>query len=129
MNLQEGGNALIIGFISFISLGESLLPLFCYMSHRHPVVVQSLSRVQLCANPWTVVHQTSLSFTVSQNSLKLMRIESVMLSNHFILCGPLLLLPSIFPSIGVFSSESGGQSIRASASASVLSMNIQIDFI
>ena len=76
MNLEQGGNALIIGFISFISLGESLLLLFCYMNHRHPVVVQSLSCVQLCANPWTLAHQTSLSFTISQNSLKLMYIVS-----------------------------------------------------
>ena len=56
--------------------------------------------------PWTVVCQASLSFTNSQSLLKLMSIESVMPSNHLILCHPLLLLPSIFPSIGVFSNES-----------------------
>ena len=56
--------------------------------------------------PWTAAHQASLSITNSQSSLKLMSIESVMPSNHLILCHPLLLLPSIFPSIRVFSSES-----------------------
>ena len=55
--------------------------------------------------PWTAAHQASLSFTMSQSLLKFMSIESVMLSNHLILCHPLLLLPSIFPSIGVFSNE------------------------
>ena len=56
--------------------------------------------------PWTAAHQASLTFTTSQNLLKLMSIESMMPSNHLILCHPLLLLPSIFPSIRVFSSES-----------------------
>ena len=55
--------------------------------------------------PWTAACQASLSFTISQNSLKLMSIEGVMPSNHLILCGPLL-LPSIFPSVRVFSNES-----------------------
>ena len=68
--------------------------------------VQSLSRVQLFATPWTAAHQASLSITNSQSSLKPMSIESVMPSNHLILCRPLLLLPSIFPSIRVFSKES-----------------------
>jgi len=68
--------------------------------------VQSLSHVQLFATPWTAAHQASLSITNSQSLLKLMSIESVMPSNHLILCHPLLLLPSIFPSIRVFSSES-----------------------
>ena len=67
-----------------------------------------------------------LSFTISWSLLKLMSIESVMPSNHLILCRPLLLLPSIFPSIRVFSNESsGGQRIGVSASASVPPMNIQ----
>ena len=70
------------------------------------VVVQSLSRVQLFVTPWNAAHQASLSFTISQSLLKLMSIESVMLSNHLLLCSPLLLLPSIFPSIKVFSNES-----------------------
>ena len=71
------------------------------------VVVHSLSRVWLFATPWTSACQASLSFTISQSLLKLMSIESVMPSNHLILCCPLLLLPSIFPSISVFSSELG----------------------
>ena len=68
--------------------------------------VQSLSRVRLFATPWTAARQASLSNTNSQSSLKLMSIESVMPSNHLILCHPLLLLPSIPPSIRVFSNES-----------------------
>ena len=94
--------------------------------------VQSLSRVRLFETPWTAAHQASLSITNSRSLLKLMSIESVMPSNHLILCCPLLLLPSVFPSIRVFSNESGGQSIASggqsigvSASASVLPMNIQ----
>ena len=67
--------------------------------------VQSLSLVWLFATPWTAAHQASLSITNSWSLLKLMSIESVMPSNHFILCHPLLLLSSIFPSIGVFSKE------------------------
>ena len=69
-------------------------------------VVQSLSCVRLFATPWTAARQPSLSFTVSQSLLKFMSIESVIPSNHLILCHPLLLLPSVFPSIRVFSSES-----------------------
>ena len=68
--------------------------------------VQSLSHVQLFATPWTAAHQASLSITNSQSLLKLMSIELVMPSNHLILCHSLLLLPSIFPSIRVFSNES-----------------------
>ena len=68
-------------------------------------VVQSLSRVQLLMTPWTTVHQASLSFTAPWSLLKFMSIESAMPSNHLILCRPLLLLPSIFPSIRVFPNE------------------------
>ena len=68
-------------------------------------MVQSLSRVQLFATPWTAAHQASLSIASSQSLLKLMSIESVMPSNHLILCRPLLLLPSIFLSTRVFSNE------------------------
>ena len=68
--------------------------------------VQSLSRAWLCATPWTTACQESLSFTNPWSLLKLMSIESVMPSNHLILCSPLLLPPSIFPSIRVFSNES-----------------------
>ena len=67
--------------------------------------VQSLSRVQLVVTPWTAAHQVSLSFTNTQSLVKLMSIESVMPSNHLILCPPLLLPPSIFPSIRVFYNE------------------------
>ena len=68
--------------------------------------VQSLSRVQLFSTPWTAARQSSLSITNSRSLLKLMSIASVMPSNHLILCRPLLLLPSIFPSIRIFSNES-----------------------
>ena len=68
--------------------------------------VQLLSHVQLFAIPWTAACQAFLSITNFQNLLKLMSIESVILSNHLILCHPLLLLPSIFPSITVFTNES-----------------------
>ena len=68
--------------------------------------VQSLSNVRLFVNPWTVAHQTSLSITKARSLLKLMSIESVMPSSHLILCRPLLLQHSIFPSIRVFSNES-----------------------
>ena len=82
------------------------------------VVVQSLSHIQLFATPWTATHQASLFFIISQSLLKFMFIESVLPSNHLILCCPLLLLPSIFPSIRVFSNESlfhiRGQSIGVS---------------
>ena len=68
--------------------------------------VQSLSCVRLFATPWTAAHQASLSITNSWSSFKLMSIVSVLPSNHLILCRPLLFLPSIFPSIRVFSNES-----------------------
>ena len=103
---------------------------FNFLRNLHNVfnVGNSLNLVQLFATTQTAAHQASLSFKISQSLLKLMSIETVMPSNHFILCF-LLLLPSIFPSIRVFSNElalpSGGQIIVASASASVLPMNIQ----
>ena len=68
--------------------------------------IQLLSCVQLFVTPWTTARQASLSITNSQSLLKLMSVESVMPSNHLILCHPLLLLPSIFPNIKVFSNES-----------------------
>ena len=90
--------------------------------------VQWLSRVQLFANPWTAARQASPSITNSRSLPKLMSIESVIPSNKLILCRPLLLLPSIFHSIRVFSSESvlsiRCPNIGVSASASVLPMNI-----
>ena len=77
-----------------------------HCSHCFFVVIQSLSHDRLFATTWTVAWQASPSFTVSWSLLKLMSIESVMPSNHLILCRPLLLLPLIFPSIRVFSSVS-----------------------
>ena len=92
--------------------------------------VQLLSCIQHFATPWTVAHQGSLFFTISWSLLKLMSFESVMPSNHLILCCSLLLPPSGFPSIWVFSSESAlhirWPSIGTSASASVLTMNIPL---
>ena len=76
---------------------------FC-ATHRQEI--QSLSHVWLFVTPWTAAHQASLSITNSLSLLKLMSIKSVMPSNHLILCCPLLLLPSIFPSIRVFSNDS-----------------------
>ena len=91
--------------------------------------VPLLNRVPFFATPWTTAHQASLSITNPQSLLKLILIESVILSNHLILCHPVLLLLSIFPASGSFPINqffaSGGQSTGASGSASVLSMNIQ----
>ena len=102
-----------------------LIALQCYIGFCHQFSsVQSFSHVRLFVIPWTAAHQASLSITNSQSLLKLMSIELVMPSNHLILCHPLLHLPSNFPSISQFFA-SGGHSIGASASASVLSMNIQ----
>ena len=81
-----------------------------HLFHSLPYIqfnsVQSLSHVRLFVTLWNAAHQASLSITNSRNLPKLMSIELVMLSNHLILCHPLLLLPSIFPSIRVFSNES-----------------------
>ena len=107
----------------------SLLPVYYFLSSMKSLVaVQWLSCVQCFATLWTAAHQSSLSFTITQSFLKLMSIESVMPSNRLILCH--LLLPSVFPSIRVFSNEMafciGGQSIGAPAS--VLPINIQCWF-
>ena len=72
---------------------------------EHLVVVQLLSHVQLFVTPWTAARQSSLFITNSQSLVKPMSVESVMPSNHLVLCHPLL-LPSVFPSIRVFSNES-----------------------
>ena len=77
-----------------------------YPSHLSFSLVQPLSRVQLFVTPWTAARQASLSITSSKSLLKFMSIKLVMPSSHFILCHPLLLPPSIFPSIKVFSNES-----------------------
>ena len=93
------------------------------------VSVQSLNHVWLFVTPQTIACQASLSITHSHSLLKLMSIESVMGSNQLILCRPLLLLPSIFPRIRIFSNESAlhirCKGIGVSASGSVLPMNIQ----
>ena len=102
-------------------LASALLP--------NVAAVQLLSRLCLFETPWTAAHQASLAFTLSQSLVKVMSFESMVLSNHLILCRPLLLLPSIFPLIRVFFSDSlfssGGQSTGISASASVLPMSVQ----
>ena len=93
------------------------------------VLVQSLTHIRLFVTLWTAAHQVPLPFTISQSLLSFMSIEPVMLSSHLILCCPLLLLLSVFPSIRVFSHKSAlhirWPKYGASASASVLSMNIQ----
>ena len=88
------------------TLMHSFLKQFSWEEWYYFVVVQLFSHVWLFATPWTAACQASLSFTISQNLLKLMSIASMMPSNHLILFHPLLLLPSILPSIRVFSSES-----------------------
>ena len=78
------------------------------LTNTYPLLlcaVQSLSRVWLSVTPRTVAHQASLSFTISQSLLKLISVESVMPSNHLVLCRPLPLQPAIFPSIRVFSND------------------------
>ena len=98
-------------------------------AQQHGIAVRSLSHVWLFATPRTTARQASLSFPTPWSLLRFMSIESVMSSNHLILCCPLLLLPSIFPSIRVFSNESalpsGGQNTGASTLISVLPINIQ----
>ena len=84
------------------------------------VVVQSLSRVQLCGTLWTAACQAPLSFTISWSLFRLMSIESVMPSNHLILCSPLLFFPSIFPSIRVFSRVGSSHQV-----AKVLKLQLQ----
>ena len=108
----------VTGFLQVVDLFYLLLICTFFSS------VQSLSHVRLFATPWTAAHQASLSITNSQSLLKLMSIKLVMPSNHLLLCHPLLLLPSIFPTIRVFSNESvlliRWPSIGLSASGSVL---------
>ena len=127
IELKEETNSTTITAGALISWLVTMDITFCYTCEFSSV--QALSHVLLSVTPWTAAHQASLSITNSRSLLKLMSIESVMPSNHLILCRPLLLPPSIFPSIRVFSNElffaSGGQSIRVSASTSVLPMNTQ----
>ena len=109
--------ALVLLKFSELEVGDSMMMLFLIRSYfTEPRVelhlfiqfssVKPLSWVWLFATPWTAAHQASLSITNFRSLLKLMSIESVMPSNHLILCRPLLLPPSIFPSIRVFSNES-----------------------
>ena len=98
---EEGnGNPLVWCMILHETLYSTSICFFQFSS------VQLLSHVRLFATPWTAAHQASLSITNSRSPPKLMSIESVMPSSHLILCHPLLLLPSIFPSIRVFSNAS-----------------------
>ena len=109
--------------------GWSSVDLCVFSSDNQFCSVQSLSCVWLFASPWTAALQASLSITKSWSLLRLTSIESVMLSNHLILCHPLLLPPSTFPSIRVFSNDSAlcitWPKYWVSASASVLPMNTQ----
>ena len=107
-------NHCCIGLFAIIQICQNFLTLVVFSRNRsvksikYPLskeVVQSLRHVQLFAIPWTAARQASLSFTISRSLHNLMSIESVMLFSHLILCH-LLLLPSIFPSIRVFSNES-----------------------
>ena len=103
--------------------------LSCVCVYIYILSFQSLSRLRLFVTPWTPAYQAALYITNSRSLLKLMSIESVMPFNHHILCCPVLLMLSIFPSIRVFSNESilciRWPSTGASASASVLPVNIQ----
>ena len=93
--------------LCLLSTGKSSFPvlslILSFPSHHYLSSVQSLRCVWLFATPWTAAHQASLSISNSQSLLKLMSIELMMSSNHLILCCPLLLLPSIFPSIRALS--------------------------
>ena len=89
-----------------LSFEDPSFPHQVHMDTTPSQSVQSLSRVRLFTTPWTAAHQACLSITNSRSLLKLMSTESVMPSNRLILCRPLLFLPSIFPSIRVFSNES-----------------------
>ena len=86
-------------------LTEDMLEISLCTEYSIAVVVQSLNHVPLFTTPWTAAYQAFLSFTISQSLLKIKSIESIMPSNHLILCHPLLPLLSIFPSIRVFSNE------------------------
>ena len=116
-----------LGMVLFSSYRYSVSPLNLLISTV--VVVHLLSHVWLFATPWTAASQDSLSFIISWSLLRFMSIESVMPSNHVIPCHCLLLLPSVFPSIVVFSHELAHgircQSIGASTSTAVLAVNIQ----
>ena len=115
--------------LTFIFSNNSFGMKLCIWLSAEVASVQSLSCVRLFVTPWTSAHQASLSVTNSRSLLKLMSIALVVPSNHLILCHPLLLLPSNFPSIRVFLNESvlhiRWPNIGVSSSATVLPMNTQ----
>ena len=127
--LTQGLNLCLLCLLLWQENSLLLAPLGKQVLSKWFSSVQSLSHVWFFATPWTAVHQASLSITNSWSLVKLTSIESMMPSNHLIPCHPLLLLPSIFLSIRVFSNESAlhirWPSTGVSASASVLPMNIQ----
>ena len=105
--IKEQQNILVGG----MTINEAIVSILLFLwkfteNHTLYVAVPLLSHVWLFVSSWTAAHQASLSFTVSQSLLKLMSVESMMPSNQLILCCPLLFLPSIFPSIRIFSKES-----------------------
>ena len=106
-NAGVGSLSLLQGIFQTQELNQGLLHCrqMLYQLHYQFSSAQSLSRVRLFATPWTAARQASLSITNSRSPPKPMSIESMMSSNHLILCRPLLLLPSIFPSIRVFSNN------------------------
>ena len=95
----------ILNFCYMFFLFSKFSTMSMHYFYKYIAIVQPLSCLTVCSTR-TAVHQAPLSFTVSQSLLRLMSMKSVMPSNHFILCHPLLLLPSVFPSIKVFSNES-----------------------
>ena len=120
--IKMGVGGIIIPILQITKVGYREVRKLLKVKVKYLSSVYLPSCVRLFVTPWTAGHQASLFITNSQSLLKLMSIKSVMQSNHLILCHPLLLLPSVFPSIRVFCNESafasGGQSIGASASAS-----------
>ena len=105
--ILSGLDALLQGIFPTLGLNLHLLCLLHWQAGSLPLTqLFSHSVMWLFVTPWTAAHQASLSFIISRSLLKLKSIESVMPFNHLILCHPLLLLPSIFPSINVFSNES-----------------------
>ena len=106
-NSRVGGHFLLQGIFLMQGLDLRLLCLLDWQVGSLPLLLaHSLSHVQLFVTPWTAARQASLSSTISRSLLKLMSVESVIPSNYLILSHPLLLLPSIFPSIRVVSKES-----------------------
>ena len=122
------GRQILLSLCHLGSLRAGIVAVLVYSVHFSSVQF-SCSVMSDSATPWITARQAPLSITNSRSSLRLMSIESVMPSNHLVLCHPLLPLPSIFPSIRFFLTNwlyaSDGQSIRASPSASVLPMTIQ----